>query len=68
MAKEGLGTKRVCPETGKKFYDLDKDPQESTDVSDEFPEVVRQIEDIMAREHVMAENPRFRFEVLGEPK
>ncbi|MEO1141815.1 MAG: TIGR02300 family protein [Pseudomonadota bacterium] len=26
MAKAELGTKRVCPETGKKFYDLDKDP------------------------------------------
>ncbi len=26
MAKAELGTKRVCPETGKKFYDLNKDP------------------------------------------
>ena len=26
MAKANLGTKRVCPETGRKFYDLDKDP------------------------------------------
>lgn len=26
MAKEELGTKRVCPETGKRFYDLGKDP------------------------------------------
>ena len=26
MAKADLGTKRVCPETGRKFYDLDKDP------------------------------------------
>ena len=26
MAKADLGTKRTCPETGKKFYDLGKDP------------------------------------------
>ena len=26
MAKDKLGTKRVCPETGRKFYDLNKDP------------------------------------------
>ncbi|MBR9826786.1 MAG: TIGR02300 family protein [Alphaproteobacteria bacterium] len=26
MAKPDLGTKRVCPETGKKFYDLHRDP------------------------------------------
>ncbi|MGC1356232.1 MAG: TIGR02300 family protein, partial [Xanthobacteraceae bacterium] len=24
MAKAELGTKRVCPETGRKFYDLNK--------------------------------------------
>ena len=26
MAKSELGTKRICPETGRKFYDLGKDP------------------------------------------
>ena len=26
MAKSDLGTKRICPTTGKKFYDLNKDP------------------------------------------
>ncbi|MBS9719084.1 TIGR02300 family protein [Tianweitania sp. BSSL-BM11] len=26
MANPELGTKRVCPETGRKFYDLNKDP------------------------------------------
>ena len=26
VAREELGTKRLCPETGKKFYDLNKDP------------------------------------------
>lgn len=26
MAKPDLGTKRVCPDTGRKFYDLNKSP------------------------------------------
>ena len=26
MAKPELGTKRIDPETGRKFYDLNKDP------------------------------------------
>jgi len=26
VAKTELGTKRICPETGRKFYDLNKDP------------------------------------------
>ena len=26
MAKPELGTKRICPETGRKFYDLNKEP------------------------------------------
>jgi len=26
MAKPDLGTKRVCPDTGRKFYDLNKNP------------------------------------------
>ncbi|MGC1670342.1 MAG: TIGR02300 family protein, partial [Pseudolabrys sp.] len=26
MAKPDLGTKRVCPDTGRRFYDLNKTP------------------------------------------
>jgi uncharacterized protein (TIGR02300 family) len=26
VAKAELGTKRICPETGRKFYDLGKTP------------------------------------------
>ena len=26
MARPDLGTKRICPTTGKKFYDLNRDP------------------------------------------
>ena len=37
MAKEGLGTKRICPETGKKFYDLGKDPVVSPYTGKSYP-------------------------------
>ena len=37
MAKANLGTKRVCPETGKKFYDLEKDPIVSPYTQKEYP-------------------------------
>jgi len=32
-----LGTKRICPETGKKFYDLGKDPIVSPYTGKEYP-------------------------------
>ncbi len=37
LAKEELGTKRVCPETQKKFYDLNKDPIVSPYTGKEYP-------------------------------
>ncbi|MEP3437744.1 MAG: TIGR02300 family protein [Hoeflea sp.] len=37
MAKPELGTKRVCPETGRKFYDLNKDPIVSPYTGKEYP-------------------------------
>ena len=37
MAKANLGTKRVCPETSKKFYDLEKDPIVSPYTGKEYP-------------------------------
>lgn len=37
MAKPELGTKRTCPVTGKKFYDLDKDPVVSPYTGQAYP-------------------------------
>ena len=37
MAKPELGAKRVCPETGRKFYDLNKDPIVSPYTGQSYP-------------------------------
>lgn len=37
MPKAELGTKRICPVTGKKFYDLDKDPITSPYTGQSYP-------------------------------
>ena len=37
MAREELGTKRIDPETGKKFYDLGKDPIVSPYTGKSYP-------------------------------
>ncbi len=37
MPKAELGTKRICPVTGKKFYDLDKDPVVSPYTGQSYP-------------------------------
>ena len=37
MANPELGTKRICPETGRKFYDLNKDPIVSPYTGTSYP-------------------------------
>lgn len=37
MSKPELGTKRTCPETGRKFYDLGKDPITSPYTGQTYP-------------------------------
>lgn len=39
MAKPELGTKRVCPTTGRKFYDLNRDPIISPYTGEAIPRV-----------------------------
>jgi uncharacterized protein (TIGR02300 family) len=40
VAKPELGTKRVCPTTGRKFYDLNKDPIVSPYTGQSYPRSV----------------------------
>lgn len=37
VAKPELGTKRVCPVTGRKFYDLNRDPVVSPYTGESYP-------------------------------
>jgi uncharacterized protein (TIGR02300 family) len=37
LPKAELGTKRICPVTGKKFYDLDRDPIVSPYTGQSYP-------------------------------
>jgi TIGR02300 family protein len=37
VARPELGTKRVCPETGRKFYDLNRDPIVSPFTGKSYP-------------------------------
>lgn len=37
MANPDLGAKRICPETGRKFYDLNKDPIVSPYTGQSYP-------------------------------
>ena len=37
MANPDLGAKRICPETGRKFYDLNKDPIVSPYTGQTYP-------------------------------
>lgn len=45
------------------LYDLTKDPKESTDISAKYPKIVKQMQEIMDREHVEEKNFPF-FSVL----
>jgi arylsulfatase len=46
------------------LYDLDNDIQEQHDVADHHPEIVKQMEDIMKKEHHTPDVASFRMEAL----
>jgi len=50
------------------LYDLESDVEEKMDVSSEYPEIVRRIEEVMKQEHEPAANDKFKFEQLGDIK
>ncbi|MGI9541971.1 MAG: arylsulfatase, partial [Cyclobacteriaceae bacterium] len=49
------------------LYDLENDPAETEDISEQHPEIVAKIEGIMKLEHTPAEIDRFKFKELGDP-
>ncbi|WP_100629007.1 arylsulfatase [Algoriphagus formosus] len=46
------------------LYDLSSDPQEQNDVSDQYPEILSQLEEIMKNEHQTSSIERFQIPVL----
>lgn len=48
------------------LFNLAEDPQELNNVADQNSEIVRQIREIMEREHTVAEIERFRMPTLGD--
>ncbi|MFO7923604.1 MAG: arylsulfatase [Bacteroidales bacterium] len=48
------------------LYDLNSDPRELFNIAGKYPEVIERVEEIVAREHTVSSNERFRFGVLGE--
>jgi arylsulfatase len=48
------------------LYNLETDMQEQVDLSTQFPEIVRQMEQIMVREHVPAQQEIFRMKAIGD--
>ena len=48
------------------LYNLENDLAETSDLSDQFPDVVSAMEEIMKREHTSAEIDRFKIKELGD--
>ena len=48
------------------LYNLENDIQEQIDVAEEHPEIVREMEAIMVKEHETAVLDRFKIEALGD--
>jgi len=65
VAKPDLGTKRVCPETGRKFYDLNKNPVISPYTGKVVPIVVAPVR---SRPEPVAAAPVARPAPVAEPE
>jgi arylsulfatase len=48
------------------LYDLSKDMKEEHDISTSYPEIIKKVEEIFNRNHIQAENKRFRIKSLGD--
>jgi arylsulfatase A-like enzyme len=48
------------------LFDLENDPAETTDISARHPEIIEQVETIVAKEHTVSPNARWQFKYLDE--
>ncbi len=48
------------------LYNLEQDIRELNDISDQHPDIVKEMEQIMIKEHVTATNDRFKMKQLGD--
>ncbi|MEZ5045069.1 MAG: arylsulfatase [Saprospiraceae bacterium] len=48
------------------LFNLETDPREQTDLAAEYPDLIKQIEDIMIKEHQTATIERFQITALGD--
>ena len=48
------------------LYDLRKDTLESNNIAADYPDIVRQIEQIMKEEHEPSLNERFKIKQIGD--
>lgn len=71
VAKPELGTKRTCPTTGRKFYDMNKDPIISPYTGQSFPRSMfepqpKALKPEPEEDEVDAENPNVELVPLDE--
>ena len=66
MSKDKLGKKRICPTTGKKFYDLNKDPIISPYTGEILNEIGVEVLEKGKTEEITLENDINDIEVNSE--
>jgi len=59
--------KKMDTENSKwELYDIKKDPEERNDISALHPEIIKEAEKVVAREHTKSDNPHWQFKILGD--
>ena len=66
LGQDGKPGRYAQHKIGEELFDLSTDIQETKNVAEQFPEIVKQAKEIMDREHVPSALPGFQFSVLGE--
>ncbi len=48
------------------LYDLESDKEETKNIADSHPEIIKEVENIIKKEHQKSPNPRWQFKILGD--